>query len=295
MNNSLKTNLTRGGACLGLLAAAFIWGIAFVFMKQSLDSITPMYLLAFRFTLAALFLLLLCIPRLKRMNKRTLLHGLVVGFCLFVAYALQTVGCKFTTAGKNAFLTAVYVVLVPFIAWIFFRKRLNLLSVIAAVLAVVGIGLVSLGGESGFNVGDWLTLACSVAFAVHIIFLSDYTKTDDVFLITMLQFAFASVFLWVVSLVFEPFPSKASLSPEILSGIAFLGIFPSGLAFLLQSVGQKYTSASLAAVILSLESVFGALAGAIVLHETMSPFAIVGCVIILAAVILSQLEFKQKS
>jgi len=111
----------------------------------------------------------------------------------------------------------------------------------------------------------------------------------------MLQFAFASVFLWVVSLVFEPFPSKASLSPEILSGIAFLGIFPSGLAFLLQSVGQKYTSASLAAVILSLESVFGALAGAIVLHETMSPFAIVGCVIILAAVILSQLEFKQKS
>ena len=158
------------------------------------------------------------------------------------------------------------------------------------MLTIIGIGLISLGGESGFNFGDWMTLACSVFFALHIIFVSDFNETSDPFVLTLLQFAVSTLLLWACAFIFEPVPSKDIFNLEIVGNIVFLGIFPSGLAFLLQSLGEKHVNASATSVILSLESVFGALAGVIVLHETMSVPAIIGCVIILISVTLSQVE-----
>ena len=289
-NSSLKNKIIKISAVVGLFATAFIWGISFVFMKESLNAVTPFFLLAIRFTVATLFLLFVCLPRLKTINKKTLIRGGVLGVALFAAYVLQTVGCKYTTAGKNAFLTSVYVVLVPFLSAITFRKKINPLAYISAVLTIIGIGLISLGGESGFNFGDWMTLACSVFFALHIIFVSDFNETSDPFVLTLLQFAVSTLLLWACAFIFEPVPSKDIFNLEIVGNIVFLGIFPSGLAFLLQSLGEKHVNASATSVILSLESVFGALAGVIVLHETMSVPAIIGCVIILISVTLSQVE-----
>ena len=296
---SEHNKLIKASSALGLLFTAFLWGVSFVSMKESLDVIPPIFLLAFRFTIATVFMLFICLPKLKRINKKTLLHGIIAGVCIFIAYTLQTIGCKYTTAGKNAFLTTVYVILVPLLGALLFRKKLNLFSITAAIIAIVGIGLISLSGEKGVNIGDVLTLIGSIFFAIHMILLGDFTQTDDVFLITLLQFLFASVLFWSSAFIFEDIPSQSAVfNIETIGTILFLGIFPSGIAFLLQSVGQKHISATASSAIFSLEAVFGAVAGAIYLHETMSTPAIFGCAIIFIAVILSQLEgnpFKKKT
>ena len=192
-----------------------------------------------------------------------------------------------TTAGNSAFLTAFYVVLVPLLSAPFFRRKPDLLDIICAVVAIIAIGLMSLSSFT-FNTGDALTLLCSAFFAVHIIALSVFTKKDDICMLTMLQFLFAAAISWILALIFEKEPSFSSLSGEMLWNILFLGVMSSGVAYLFQSFGQKYANAAAAAVLLSTESVFGALFGRLLLNETMRPVAIVGAALMFAAIVTGQ-------
>ena len=282
-----KEKFFKIAAPVALLSTAVIWGVAFVVVKQSLDSIPPIYMLALRFTVAAATLALIFIPKMKKLNKKTWLHGFIVGVLLFGAYLTQTIGAKYTTAGNSAFLTAFYVVLVPLLSALFFRRKPDLLDIICAVVAIIAIGLMSLASFT-FNTGDALTLLCSAFFAVHIIVLSVFTKKDDICMLTMLQFLFAAAISWILALIFEKAPSFSSLSGEMLWNILFLGVMSSGVAYLFQSFGQKYANAAAAAVLLSTESVFGALFGRLLLNETMRPVAIVGAALMFAAIVTGQ-------
>ena len=255
-------------ARLALLTAALIWGSSFFIMKNSTEVFPPFTLLALRFTMGCGVLALLFMGKLKRITRRTLVHGGVIGVFLITAYSIQTLGLMHTTPGKNAFLTAVYCVLVPFCHWLFNRKKPDRYNWLAAILCLGGIGLVSLDGELTMGLGDGLTLISGLFYALHLVAISRFSQGDDPVLLTLVQFAMAAVCAWVVSLVTETFPLHAGA--EAWGGLTYLALFATAGALLLQNVGQKYTPAAPAAILLSLESVFGGIFSVLFYHETVT-------------------------
>ena len=178
---------------LALWGTAFIWGTSFVILKEALDSIGTMWVLALRFIIAAALLLLAAGKRLKTLGRDGLRGGVLLGVCLAAAYIFQTYGLKYTTPGKNAFLTATYCVLVPFMVWAFFKRRPNAANIIAAFMCVFGIGLVSLSGTSPFNIGDALTLVCGIFYALQIILTERFIGDCDALSLTGVEFGTAAV------------------------------------------------------------------------------------------------------
>lgn len=279
-------------ASLGLLLTAFIWGFAFVVVKNSLDLIPPIYMLAFRFTIASAALALVLGKRLRRITKADLKSGAVLGLFLFLAYAFQTVGCQYTTAGKNAFLTTIYVIIVPFLHWIINHKRPNLYAITGAVTAMIGIGLLSLQGEGGIQLGDLLTLICGFGFAIHLVYIDKYTEQQDPVLLTLLQLAFTALLSWITAPILDgAFPAEA-LQMSTVTGMLYLGLFSTLLGFLLQNVGQKYTAPSTASLLLSFEAVFGVLFSVLLLHEHLTLRMAAGCTLMFIAVLLVETHFS---
>ena len=283
-------------ASAGLLLVALIWGVAFVIVKSSLDYIPPIWMLAFRFTLATVLMFLIFGKRIAqavRDSREIVKHGFLLGIFLYVAYATQTIGCVYTTAGRNAFITAIYVVLVPFFHWIRTKKRPNRLCFIAAFLAIAAIGLISLNGDLTMNIGDFLTLICGIVYALQIEYLDKYTEDEDPIVLSVFMIGFAAVFSWLSAPLLDGPVSKIVFNREMLVGILYLGVLSTMVCFMLQSLCQKYLKSSAAAIIMSMESVFGALSSAVFLGERMTGRAVFGCILMFVAVVLAQVDFEE--
>lgn len=293
MNKKLIGILASGG----LILTAAIWGFAFVVVKDSVDTIPPVYMVSIRYTIAAVLLGFVLIPQFKKLNRYYWIHGAVTGLMLALGYITQTIGCKYTTAGKNAFLTTIYVILIPLISWPLNKKRPHFVVFLSAVMALVGIGLLALrneGGVLGFNVGDILTLICGLFYALHIIFTAKFSQDKNPVILTWIQFIVASVFSWAVSPLIDGSFSVALLkSSRVIFSMLYLGIFSSLVAFLLQNICLKYMESSLASLFLSLESVFGVIFSTIFLRERMTLVMIIGCVLIFAAITIAD-QFHAK-
>ena len=274
------------GPKLALLTATVIWGSSFVIVKSTVDIVPPNFLLALRFSGSALLMALLFFRRWRLFNLGYLWRGALMGAFLYGAYCLQTLGIQSTTPGKNAFLTAVYCILVPFVYWLVNRTRPNVFQFSGAVLCMAGIGLVSLRGDFSVGTGDLLTLAGGCFYAFHMVTVAKASRDRDIFLLTALQFAFSGLFAWVGTLCFEPFPER--IPPEAWWGIAYLVIFCTAIALLLQNLGQKYTPPSLAAILMSFESVFGAAFSVLLGQDALSVRLVLGFCLIFAAVLLSE-------
>ncbi len=278
-------------ASCGMLLTAAIWGFAFVVVKDSLDIVSPIYMLAFRFSIAGVALAAICHKKFKLMNKSIFLHGAILGFFLFASYAFQTIGCRYTTAGKNAFLTTIYVVLVPLFLWILTKRRPGIQVFMAAFIAITGIALLSLQDDLSVNIGDILTLVCGVGFSLHMIFISRYNATEDAVLLTVLQLIFAAVFSWILAPIMDGgFPVQAFQSAKTIASMFYLGLFSTMVAFFLQNVCQKYTSPTMASLLLSMESVFGVVFSCIFLGEILTFRMGLGCFLIFGAIILAQIN-----
>lgn len=293
MNKKLIGILASGG----LILTAAIWGFAFVVVKDSVDTIPPVYMVSIRYTIAAVLLGFVLIPQFKKLNRYYWIHGAVTGLMLALGYITQTIGCKYTTAGKNAFLTTIYVILIPLISWPLNKKRPHFVVFLSAVMALVGIGLLALrneGGVLGFNVGDILTLICGLFYALHIIFTAKFSQDKNPVILTWIQFIVAAVFSWAVSPLIDGSFSVALLkSSRVNFSMLYLGIFSSLVAFLLQNICLKYMESSLASLFLSLESVFGVIFSTIFLRERMTLVMIIGCVLIFAAITIAD-QFHAK-
>lgn len=288
---------TQVFASLGLLLTAAVWGFAFVVVKDSLDYVGSVYMVAIRFSIAAIGLAIIFCKRLKKIDKKHLLMGGVTGLFLFLAYLVQTIGCSYTTAGKNAFLTTIYVILIPLIGWPLYKKRPQWHVFVAAGLSLTGIGLLALGGDdiSGINIGDILTLLCGLFFALHILWTEKCNKEGcDTIIITMLQFAFAAFFGWILAPFMDgAFPIAAIKTPKVILSMLYLGLFSSMICFSLQNIGLKYVQSSLASLFLSFESVFGVLFSTIFLHETLTLKMAVGCALIFSAIVIAECLKKE--
>ena len=177
---------------LALLSATMLWGASFMITKSAAEEFPKYLMLSIRFLVGALMLALIFFPRLKLIDRRFLLQGVLTGVLLFLGYITQTVGLTLTTPGKTAFLTTFYCIMVPFVCWIVKRRRPDGYNFAAAAVCVIGIGLVSL--ESGFTVGrgDLLVLMCGVLFAIHIVAIGIFGQNRDPMMFTMIQFAVAA-------------------------------------------------------------------------------------------------------
>ncbi|WP_138206739.1 DMT family transporter [Haloimpatiens lingqiaonensis] len=285
-------------ADLSLLFVAMLWGGGFVVVKDALNSITPFYIMAMRFSLSFLLMCLVFWKRVKRIGKKDLIGGSVIGIFLFLAFAFQTIGIQYTTAGKQAFLTAVYVVEVPFLCWIVIKKKPDNYSIIAAFLAFCGIGMLTMQGSLKINLGDALTLICSIFFAAQIIAIGFYAEKIDPIVLTIIQFGVAAILSYIFALIFEP--KLAHLNTNAVLSIVYLSLFSTLIAFLVQNIAQKYTSSTHAAIILSLESFFGCLFGVIFLGENLTFKIIIGCILIFLSILTAEtrwdfLKKKHKS
>lgn len=283
-----ETTDRRAAGRFALLAAALLWGTSFVILKNTLESVGTLWILAVRFTLAALLLGFFAGKRLARLSRRERKGGVLLGLCLAAAYITQTYGLKYTTPGKNAFLTAVYCVLVPFLAWGVYRRKPMLRHVLAALLCLVGIGFVSLSDlESGLNRGDMLTLFCGVFYALQIVIVEHYGgEGGDALSLSAVQFAVAALVCWAGALPLEPVPVGVPVGAWL--NIAYMGFVCTGLCFFLEAWGMKYTPSSTAAVLLTLESVFGTLTSVIFYHEQLTAKLLIGFALIFFSVLLSE-------
>ncbi len=284
-------------AKLAIVLATIIWGSSFVIIKDAVNLITPNYLMAIRFTGAFILLSIIFFKRMKNITPKMLLQGAVIGACLFGAYFFQTLGIMETTPGKNAFLTAFYCVLVPFIAWVTGASKPDKWNLIAAFVCIAGIGFISLNRNFTMSRGDALTLVGGFFFACHMVAVAKFGEDNDPIVMTVLQFAGAAVIFWIATFAFEGVPKQ--VVPEVVPAVFYLCVFCTAAALLLQNFGQKYTEPSTAALLLTLESVLGTLISGLLGREnltfrTVFGFALVFCAIVVSETKLSFLKKKKE-
>ena len=225
-------------------------------------------------------------------DRKTLITGgIVCGIILCVASTTQTIGIKYTTAANSGFITAMYIIFVPFLG-LFMRKNINLRTGIGALLAVAGLYMLSVAG-TGFkiNKGDLITLLCAILFAFHILAVDYFSPKTDGIKLSCLQFFVCAFINIIMMLIFEK--PTVSIIKECWIPIAYSGIVSCGIGYTGQIIGQKYTDPAPAAILMSMESVFAAIGGFLILHESLSTIKIIGCAVMFAAIVIVQLPAKK--
>lgn len=288
------------------ILAAFIWGTAFVAQDLCADSIGAFAFNATRYFIAVLALLVVILisdklkknkPTLtaqekKAANKQLWLGGLCCGAALAIASNFQQAGLVAgTDAGKAGFITALYVVLVP-VFGLFFKRKVSLPTWIAVVLSVVALYLLCIKGDFSLAPGDLLILVCAVCFAVHILVIDHFTAYCDGVKLSCLQFLFAGIISTICMFIFEDVDFAAILSCAL--PLLYVGIFSCGVGYTLQILAQKDSNPTVVTILLSLESVFAVIAGAIILKQQMTVREYIGCAIMFAAVVLAQIQFPTR-
>ncbi|MEN1761683.1 DMT family transporter [Anoxynatronum sibiricum] len=277
---------------VSLLLVAAMWGGGFSFTKNILQYLTPLYFLSARFTLAALVLAMLFFPKVKQATRQDVKNSLFVGVFLTVAFMAQTVGLLFTTPGKQAFITSAYVVMVPFLSYLVSRRKPLRKELAGAFLCMVGLAMLSLTRDMQVNLGDVLTLVSAVGFAGHIVVIGVFANRVDTVVMNVYQFLLAGISCLVLALVLEPFPT--SFGFPALYSLAYLVLFSSIGAFMIQVTAQKYTYPTHAGIILSMEAVFGALFAFIFWQEIFTPVMLAGCAVIMIAILITEVDLKKK-
>lgn len=275
---------------LALFFVAIVWGGGFVAVKDALNTMTPMLLMAYRFSIAALLLYVFFRKKIGNFVKTDLKGGAVVGTMLFLGFAFQTIGLQFTTASKQGFLTAVYVVFVPFLYWLIYKSAPPLKVFLASALAIVGIGLISYQPGMQVNQGDILTLICALFFALHILSIEYFSKSVTSLKLAFLQMAIAAI-LCIVFAVFTE-PVRFVLTGREWTAIIYLAVFSTFLCFTVQTIAQRHTSSSHASLIMSLESVFAAILGVLILGEQLNAKIIIGSALVFMAILIIEIKLK---
>lgn len=283
---------------IGLFGIAIIWGSGFIGTKLALDGgLSTVQTLTLRFFIASLMLGIIFYKKIKEnISKESIIAGALLGLFSFVGFTTQTLGLVYTTVSKNAFITAVNVVIVPFIGFILYKRKLDKIGVISSFMALVGIAVLSLEADLSINFGDFLTFICAIGFAFHIFFTGEFSKKYNSYVLTVTQFVVA----FLLSLILQTVTGETNFSatPVGLMGALYLGIFSTAIGFLLQTMCQSKVDQTRTAIILSTEAVFGTIMSVLIFHEVLTNRMVVGCIIIFVSIIVAETKLsfiKKKS
>ena len=271
-----------------LLGVTVVWGLTFSMVKRSLDQIAPFVFMTYRFALATLVMLPFLARRLRGLDRRTLGAGTLLGTLLYSAYSFQTFGLQRTSAGNAGFITGLFVVFVPALSVCMLRHRPDARSLAAVGMAVAGLALLTLQREIRVNWGDVLVLCCAFTYSLHIILLSGYSKKHDLALLTLVQMGVVASGMAVSAALFESFTAPRGWL--VWTTIAVCGVIASALAFYVQAHAQRVLSPVRVSVVLIMEPVFSVLFGMLLLSERLAPRGWLGCGVIFAAMLLSELR-----
>ncbi len=282
-----------------LLLTAMIWGVAFVAQRVGMEHMPPLAFNGIRMLLAGVLLLPVLLasdrrnpdhrPASPTARRRQRTAGLLCGSLLFAASTLQQIGLVYTSAGKAGFITALYVVLVPVAAWLFYRKNPGKAIWLSVVMAVIGLFLLCVpSGRLSLNQGDLLVLGCAVCFTGHILVVDHYSPSVDGIRLSCTQFFVCGALSMIISVMTEHMTWEGIR--QALIPILYAGGLSGAVGYTLQIVAQRDTNPAVASLMMCMESVFSALSGALLLGETMTGRETAGCCIMFAAVVLAQLS-----
>lgn len=276
-----------------LILVTVIWGGGFVASDIALESMKPFQIMMVRFLLASVLMGVISRGQQKSEEKLkdragAIKAGILMGVTLFMGFAFQIIGLQYTTPSKNAFLTALNVVIVPFIAFVILKKKIGAKGIIGAVMSVFGVALLSLNGNFTVSLGDGLTLFCAVGFAFQIFFTSEFVKKYPAAVLNTVQMFTAFVLSAISLMIFGE--NDFQVTTQGWLSALYLGVVSTTICYLLQTACQKYIDETKAAIILSMESVFGTIFSILILHEVVTVRMVIGCAVILAAVIISNMS-----
>ncbi|HNU80421.1 MAG TPA: DMT family transporter [Bacillota bacterium] len=285
MKKSLKADLA-------LILVTIFWGAGFPATKIALQTMTPYYHIGIRFAVASLLLSLLFYKKLRSLNKNLIKPALILSSLLFATYAFQTVGIQYTTASKSGFFSGLAVLIVPLFSIFYLKTKLELKTIISVATATLGLFLLSYtGSDFNFNIGDFLTILCSICYAWQLLFTGTYVQKHDATLLAIVQLFFVSLYGMAFAVILEPIPANMSV-PSFWS-LMFSAVFCTAFAFWMQTTAQKFTAASHIALIFTMEPVFGALTSFLLLNEVLGARGIIGGILIVSAMIISEFQWAK--
>ena len=265
-----------------LVLTTFFWGGSFVFNKIGFREIPPVLFLFLRFSLATLIMGLFCARRLKHLDRQTIRKGVIVGLALAATNLTFVLGVSGTSATRAGFLNNLFVLNVPLISYTVWREHLDRLTLAGVGVASTGIWFMAQGGIEGFNQGDVFSTVCSVFIAFHIIVVSRVLRDEDIFLVSLVQFATVAVVGGVVTAIVHPVVHD--IGPVSWGALLYCAIFPTVVCFTLQNRFQRFTTPTQAGLIYTLDPVWSTLGGMLILGERLTVREWFGCFLILAAV-----------
>ena len=282
----------------GLLLVGILWGLGFVFVKIGLNGgLEPFYLLTIRFLGGFLILYLIFRKKVTKLTKEDIKAGIIIGVLQFLGYTFQTFGAAITTAGKNAFFTAINVVIVPYIFWIIHKKRPDMFAFGASIICLMGVGVMSIDKNlnlTQLNTGDILTIICAVFFAGQIALTGYFSRKVEPMKLILIQMLVAGIFFGLNLLTPNGIKQIIPLEGMTLVSVIYLTVFSTAVPTLLQTYCQRYTTSTKASILLSTESLFAPLFAIFMLSEVLSKRTILGATLILLAVLVSETKLGLK-
>lgn len=273
---------------LGLVIIGFSWGFGFVALDWC-ERIPAFMIMAIRFFMATALLAAIFWKHLKYIDKDLLKAGIIIGLFMFLCYACASFGIRFTTTSRTAFFSCLGAICVPMLNFIFFKTKMTRKAVLCVILCLIGVYSISMGGSMnlGFNFGDLLCLCASVFGAAQVISVERLSRHHDIFALTIVELSVITVLSILMSLITgEKYPG--SITPLEIGSLIFIGVVCSALCFVLQMASQKHVPANRVGLILTLEPVVGAIASVLLLGDVLGTFGIVGGILIVASIIISE-------
>jgi len=282
------------GICI-LVCASIIWGMSFAFQRQGMELIGPFTFQATRNFLAVLAIgIFLVITQKKdafKFSKQTIIGGIYCGIILSIAVNIQQIGIVYTTAGKAGFITALYIIFVPIASFLFLKKKIKTKVWIAVVIAAIGLYLLCVKEDFTIGKGDLWILGCAFMYTGHILVTDYFANNANPIQLSFLQFVVATIASTVLMLCFET-PQWSGIWAA-REAIFYCGVFSGGVGYTLQVVGQKYAEPTAASLAMSLESVFAAVGGWIIINEIMAPKELCGAALMFLAILIVEINFKK--
>lgn len=288
-----KKKLLEFRADFLLLTVAIAWGVTFLMVQDAIKTVPIFAFLFWRFAIATILMAIISYKYFNELNKLTIIYGITLGLFLFFGFATQTFGLAYTKSSIIAFLTGLNVIIVPFIAYFFFKQYVKRMVFIGSLLAVIGLYMLTMSGTLTLELGEFLGLACAVFFALQIAFTDLYSKKVNVFLLVLFQFITVTLLSLIFSLSLDEVTFNLNLDYIFLKAVLITSIFATVYAFLIQTYMQQFTTPTKTAIIFAMEPVSAGIFGYFIGNEILTTTQIYGAITIVFAVILAEIKFKR--